>query len=367
MTRQKLKINPLALKWLRKEFQLDEAEMAKKMGVKAERYTLMENGSLSPSLNQLRKLSRSTKIPLMAFYLKTLPDGKPFPTDYRKRTDSPLDVRSIRAVRRGYLIQNLMSTFDDWQETKLRTLEGRQPSEASQILRSICSYSPSNAISKDSLFNKLRDTIESFGIITLVLSFNKKEMRGFSLTGQPSVIAVAAADAKASQIFTLLHELFHIIHRQDSICQPLTQGLGATEAKCNKFAADFLLTPGELQVALREDNSREDNNLRRIADQHKTSREVLLIRMIEGGLATWDDYELKSSIWQKEYQKQDEDAFYPQADPIKKVWRENGRGVTLKILEQLDNAHITQSDAAHYLNAKASYIDFVSEGSMGKV
>ena len=230
----------------------------------------------------------------------------------------------------------------------------------------MCSYSPRRAISKDSLFDQLRATLESFGIVTLLLSFNKKELRGFSLTGQPAIIAVAGADAKAGQIFTLLHELFHIIHRQNSICQPFASGLGEIESQCNQFAANFLLTPDELQEALREDNSQEDDNLRRIADQYKTSREVVLIKMIEQGLVTRHDYERKSKIWREEYRKQDEDAFYPQADPIKKVWRENGRGVTLKILEQLENAYITQSDAAHYLNAKASYIDFIGEESMNK-
>ena len=82
MTQQELNINPLVLKWLKKEFQLNNTAVARKMGIKTERYALMEDGSINPSLNQLRKLSRSVKIPLMTFYLKRLPDGRSFPTDY---------------------------------------------------------------------------------------------------------------------------------------------------------------------------------------------------------------------------------------------------------------------------------------------
>ena len=137
MVRQTLNINSLVLKWLKKEFQLSDAEIAQKMGVKVERYILMEDNSIKPSLNQLRKLSRNLKVPLMVFYLKRLPDGRPFPTDYRNRADSPLGTRSVIAIRRGYLVQNLMSTFDDWQEVGLGTLKGQNHSKHLKIF-AIC-------------------------------------------------------------------------------------------------------------------------------------------------------------------------------------------------------------------------------------
>ena len=367
MAKQKLNINPLVLKWLRGEFQLSEAEMAKKMRIKkVERYALMESGSVSPSLNQLRSLSRSLKVPLMMFYLKRIPDGGSFPVDYRRRSDAAFSPKSVTAIRRGHLIQDLMSTFSDWQETRLQIFKDLEPSEASKVMRDACSYSPKKRISRDTLFSTLRETIESFGIVTLTLSFKKEEMRGFSLIGEPSVIAVSGSDAKSSQIFTLLHELFHVISNQDGVCQPLSSGLKPIEGRCNQFAASFLMTPEELKESLCVNGGRDDNNLRRIADQYKTSREVVLIEMIEIGLATWNDYESKSTIWQREYKKQAEEAFYPQADPIRRIWRENGRGVTLKILEQLSGSHITQSDAAHYLNAKASYVDFIVEESLSR-
>ncbi|MCY3804796.1 MAG: XRE family transcriptional regulator [Candidatus Saccharibacteria bacterium] len=366
MSQQRLTINPQIFKWLKKEFQLSDVDIAKKMGIKkVENYIKIEEGITKPTLIQVRRLSKTLKIPLMVFYLKRQPDGKELPIDYRNKIDSSLSVKSILAIRRGYLIQDLMLSFSDEQQFQLQHLSNLKPIEVAQTMRNMFKYSPQDRINPDDLFTQLRTKIESLGVITLALSLDRNDLRGFSLIGQLPVIAVASADAKSSQIFTLLHELFHVIKRQTGLCQPLTSGLGSIEAQCNQFASNFLITPTELKQALIEDDSTEDANLRRIANQFKTSREVILIKMIEQGLATWKEYEKKSEVWQEEYKNQK--SFGRQADPIRKAWRENGHKVTQRIFNQLTSEDMTQSEAAHYLNIKASYIDFIGERQMSRL
>ena len=364
-----LDINGQVLKWLRVNFQLEETDVARKMGIKSvERYRKIEGGKIRPTLRQIRKLSYSLKIPVTAFYLDKPPKNWTLPTDYRSRTDSRLNVKTILAIRRARLIQSFMAEFDDWQRTQLERFLNQSPESASRTLRKQLGYMPSQRLSKENLRDRLRLFIESLGIVSLILSIPKDDMRGFCLDGAPPVVVASNNDQPAGQIFTLLHELYHVIHHQAGICQPLSyKSHNTDEQACNTFAASFLITPEELRVSLTDKTDKSDATLKEIADQHKTSREVILIRMIDQKLATWEDYNARSKQWQAEYKKLEKENFYPPADPIKKVWREYGESVTTKVMEQLVNENISQGEAASYLNVKSSYVDYVGERSVLKV
>ena len=360
-----LNINSKVLEWLKHEFHQTDADMVKIMGIKdVERYHKIETGSLHPTLRQLRLLSKKFKIPLLAFYIRQLPKNKDLPHDYRSKIDTKLSVKSILAVRRAQLIQSFMSEFEDRQELNLASLVGLDAQTAASSLRESIGYRPADVISKDKLLTKLRNYIESLGIITTALAVKRGDFRGFCLSGSSPVIVMTSGDAAAGQIFTLLHEFFHIIKNQAGICQPGSRSSSADEKECNQFAANFLITLDELDQALTINNSHDDTNLKAIADQHKTSKEVVFIRMIDRRLASWKQYNQRSQRWQQQYQQFLKDMRPRPADPIKKVWRENGQRVTQKVLDQLQKEAISQSEAADYLNVAAGYLDYLGERSM---
>ncbi len=71
----RLSINPQALKWVKKNFDLSDFEVAKKLGIDEEHYLEYESGNIKPTIRQVQLLSKRLKTAVAVFYLKTLPNG----------------------------------------------------------------------------------------------------------------------------------------------------------------------------------------------------------------------------------------------------------------------------------------------------
>jgi len=339
-------INPTALIWVKRSFGLNEHQMAQKLGVDEDTYIEFELGSERPTLRQLQGLSKSLKTPVAVFYLQSLPDGKPFPNDYRNRSEErPLSVGAHLTIRRALSTQEFLSDFEEWHGKRLEGFDSTDPVVLATQLRALLNYYPGRHMSKDYLFDIIRAKLEEMGILTLVLSLNTKEARGFSIYGAPPVIVVSASDAKAAQIFTILHEFAHIIKNESGLCQPFEpENSYSVESQCNSFASNFLLTTSELRKELNSNYSIDDPHLTTLAARFKTSREVILIKLIE---------------WQREYDSQER--FYKRANPVNKVLRENGNSLTTKVLDLTQNAVISYTDAANMLNVNVGYLRSVGE------
>lgn len=356
----RLSVNPQALKWVKANFGLSDAEMANKLNVSEEVYSQYESGTSKPTVRQLQAVAKRLKTPVAVFYLKRLPDGQPFPHDYRNRSsERPLSVKARLAFRRAVSTQEFLVDSGEWPPFDIGRFASSDPEQLARVLRAYVGYSPEQRISKDRLFELLRSKLEALGVLPLVLSLNTKEARGFSVHGKPPVVVVSASDAKSGQIFTMLHEFGHILKNKAGVCQPFEKNTVDLEGFCNRFASYFLITKEELTESLRDNSSLDDDNLQEIADHFKTSREVVLIKMIESNLATWGDYKTKREQWEAEYNSRPK--FFPQPHPVAKTIRENGLALTSKVLEQVSRDRISYSEAAGYLNVNVGYLEGVGE------
>lgn len=109
-----------------------------------------------------------------------------------------------------------------------------------------------------SFFEYLRAEVEKLGILVIQSNLNKAdEVRGFSIIdSSPYVILINRQDgfevSHAPRIFTLIHELGHILLRDESICNEGRESRVAQEVFCNKFAAGLLLPPNEVRQVYTE-------------------------------------------------------------------------------------------------------------------
>jgi Zn-dependent peptidase ImmA (M78 family) len=157
--------------------------------------------------------------------------------------------------------------------------------------------------------------IESYGIlVTQVGKIPLKEMRAFSISESPlPVIALNSKDMPNGKIFSLLHELTHILLHQSGICQwdntsQLYKDEMAVEVFCNHVAG-AVLVPQELLLQDtivnmnkgQKDWNEEDLDL--IAHTFSVSREVVLRRLLTLGLTTNSFYEMKRQEFIEEYKK----------------------------------------------------------------
>ena len=120
---------------------------------------------------------------------------------------------------------------------------------------------------------------------------NPEEFRGFALS-DPLVplIFVNGADTKAAQIFTMIHELAHVWLGASALSDAaMTANHGVTEELwCNKVAAEVLVPLTTLLSDYRGEANIEE--LERLAKKYRVSTLVVLKRIFDARLLTWEDY-----------------------------------------------------------------------------
>jgi Zn-dependent peptidase ImmA (M78 family) len=141
-------------------------------------------------------------------------------------------------------------------------------------------------------FNYYRELLSSIGILvfqTGTLPLN--EMRGLSIFNEIfPIIVVNRKDEYNARIFSLFHELAHLITRTPGICgnfDMVEQSPFDVEIRCNNIAAEILLPLSEL---LADDNyiflqkkEWDDNYVNKIARNFCVSRAVVIGRLLTAG------------------------------------------------------------------------------------
>jgi Zn-dependent peptidase ImmA (M78 family) len=110
-----------------------------------------------------------------------------------------------------------------------------------------------------------------------------EEFRGFVLCdAHAPLIFINGRDAKAAQMFTLVHELAHLWLGQGGISDfnALLPSENTVEIFCNKVAAEFLVPAGEMSAAW-EEVKREDKPFERLAGFFKVSPVVVARRVLD--------------------------------------------------------------------------------------
>ena len=153
--------------------------------------------------------------------------------------------------------------------------------------------------------------MEECGVFIFKDSFNvpgknspKIAYSGFSIYDKTFPIIYANNnDSKSRQIFTLFHELCHLLKRSGGVdtdnedyLEYLTEDNHEIEVLCNKFASSFLVPHSDFQEQARY-ASVSEASISKLADHYCVSREVILRRFLEQGRVSQDEYKLQAAKW----------------------------------------------------------------------
>ncbi len=217
--------------------------------------------------------------------------------------------------------------------------------------------------------NEWRATLEAHGVLVLqATGVALDEMRGFSIAERPLPVAVAnIRDAPRGRVFTFLHELVHILLRENSLCDEQdVEGAGrGVEDFCNRVAAAILVPEIELRksepvlrhVRGTDWSGRELSGLSRRFGG--ASEEVLLIRMVRLGLTTQRFYRERRANLRRRYAERhegDQDGFVP---PHRVSMAALGRTFVRLVLEGFDRERLSASDVADFLGMRLKHLDDV--------
>ena len=88
VTVERVEVAPSVLAWARRTAGYDQKLAAKRLQVRTERLQGWEDGSVSPTIGQLRKMSKLYKRPLVVLLLSETPQDFEALRDFRRTRDS---------------------------------------------------------------------------------------------------------------------------------------------------------------------------------------------------------------------------------------------------------------------------------------
>lgn len=319
---QTVTVEPALLAWARRRSGRDDAALAKKFPRLHEQW----EGTGQLTLKQLEDFARYTHTPIGFLFLpEPPPEALPIP-DFRTLDDASVSHPSPDLLDTIYTCQRrqdwyLEQAAEDGQEplSWVGSLSAAiAPVTAAGAIRAVVDTASANrrTLTMEAAFSQLTRNVEDAGVLVMTsgivganthrpLSIN--EFRGFSLVDPIApLIFINGVDTRAGANFTLLHELAHLFLGESGVDNP-HPGL-ATEAQgveqwCNAVAAELLVPRRQLVDDYRRAAADEASlvpELERLARIYKSSTLVVLSRLRDAGLISWERYRTE---WQPEYER----------------------------------------------------------------
>jgi Zn-dependent peptidase ImmA (M78 family) len=145
-------------------------------------------------------------------------------------------------------------------------------------------------------------------------AFKDETVSGFCLFDERfPVIYINNSKPDTRQIFTLFHELAHLLSRTGGIDKPIEGYIRylkgydrQIEMLCNQFAAGFLVPDTDFDRRLKQLPSVREQDIEELSRQYHVSREVILRKLLDRKRITQTEYEQKAEKWVKQAQNVDD-------------------------------------------------------------
>lgn len=308
MALNRIPVQPDVLRWARETAGLDISTAAARIGVKLERVEAWEDGSLDPTIKQIRAMADVYVRPMAALFMQEqLVDDvtRELPDFRRPETRSNVASRALqKAIIRAHVQRDALrdvatdlDVADDDLDATFSLDRAREAEALGGQLRGILDI---DSIPQTTLFQPaefLRELVKRTEALNVTVIQTQrvevKEMRGFSLgDGTCPILALNGADWPRGKIYTLLHELAHVGFRSDGLCDLEHRGTSQVERLCDEVAAATLMPRSRFLVLLGDASGTDITTelARAVGAEFGASGESALLRMVEVGRATWGDY-----------------------------------------------------------------------------
>ncbi|TIQ17719.1 MAG: ImmA/IrrE family metallo-endopeptidase [Mesorhizobium sp.] len=318
-------VQPALLKWARESAHLSLEEVAGRLKKAVEEIDAWESGANAPSYAQLEKLAYELyKRPLAIFFLPS-PPAEPRPeAEFRALPDTDLrrlSRETVFLIRRARAYQaSLVELFDGrspiaeplWKRVDLDVSKPIAP-QAAVVRASLGVPAPGanewGGADGDEALKLWRKAIEAGGVFVFKDTFKQREISGFCLEHpELPVVMINNSATKTRQIFSLLHEVAHVLIGwraistfDDAPLKRLPPAEQRIERFCNQIAAEILVPAQDFasQVAGLPQNveALSSDRFAALAARYRVSREVILRRFRDADRVSQDFYERRKLEW----------------------------------------------------------------------
>lgn len=269
----KAPVNPDVLKWARDSANLTIDEVTIKVKKGPEVIDAWEKGLDSPSYAQLEKLAYDVyKRPMAVFFFPNPPKEDDTKKSFRTIPDSEfsrLPSTLIRQIRKARVKQeNLYELCNEENPSQiqllsdLKSLKGYGLKELASVIRNYLKISLNIQKGWDSVETALenwRNTFEDSGVFVFKEAFRNDDFSGFCLYDKKfPLIIINNSMPKTRQIFTLFHELGHLLFEtngidklNDDFINMLPEQERNIEILCNRLAAEILVPSDDFDSSIK--------------------------------------------------------------------------------------------------------------------
>jgi Zn-dependent peptidase ImmA (M78 family) len=375
---ERLPVVPEVLKWARLTAGMTVKEVAAKIrkNMSPSIVEEWENGTASPTYAQLEKLAlKIYKRPIALFFFPVPPDEPTIEREFRHSPRQEIESLSPKArimIRRARAYQlSMRELFGDrspiplqvWKSIEL-SLEKAAESQADIVRQNL--ILPKRVSDQREMLNAWRSSIEKAGIFVFRGPLGDRDISGFCLYDESfPIILLNSSNAKARQIFTLLHELAHLLLRRNGICRvsdenPEIVTNNTAETFCDRLAAEMLLPSKEFEAKAQEAISRGDKvPCESLSAFFCVSEETALRRLHEKGFIDALSYRAKYEeihLRQNRLRQEGKDKGGGR-DRYANVKSDLSSAFVSGVLAGYYNGRITKEEAADHLNIKPKHFD----------
>ena len=270
-------------------------------------------GAKQPTSRQLQRFAKATFTPFGELFSDVPPSDAIPIGDFRVRGGGLSARPSPHLLETIYICQSRQDWYRDYlianespviQWIGSETLE-RLPEAAAHDFASVAGFaiqSRASARSWGDALRMVRQSIENAGVLVNVngivgnntrRKLDPDEFSGFALADTYApVIFVNNADYKAAQMFTLAHEVGHLLLDESGVSRDSVDVEAAPENEnwCDRFAAEVLVPQDDLRTRMRAHSIVNGDDVRRLARLYKVSSLVILRRLRTANLIRSSDY-----------------------------------------------------------------------------
>jgi len=290
----------------------------KRKRVTAETVWSWEHGESSPSYTQLERLAYEIyKRPLALFFFPEPPQEETPKQSFRTLPDyeiQRLPPRIRFLIRKARVMQlNLAELYDNVNSASEQIIRelSFEPKGSSEEMAAVVRRYLGIDLAKQKQWNNSevalkawRDALEEHGLFIFKDAFRVEAFSGFCLYDEQfPIIYVNNSKPENRQIFTLFHELAHLLFRTGGIDTRLDDYFDYLEGDsrwieilCNRFTGEFLVPEDDFAQRIKG-LVLEDMSIQDLADTYHVSREVILRKLFDRKLVDQAYYDEKVRVW----------------------------------------------------------------------
>jgi Zn-dependent peptidase ImmA (M78 family)/transcriptional regulator with XRE-family HTH domain len=373
-------INPPILRWARERAGLSIADAASCVKKEVAILEAWESGEAAPTYNQLETLAYKVyKLPLAVFYFPEPPKEADPNQSFRtlpKAERDALEPNTRFLVRKAASMQLALAELNDGKNPAEKNIvKNIRLSETSNIgaaVRDIRSFldvtveQQKSWKSSDDALSRWREKIQDAGVYVFKAPFKQRGLCGFCLSDSEfPIIYLNNYDSKNRQIFTLFHELAHLLFDVSGVTkesQDYITALGIheqnIEVMCNALAAQVIVPEDDFNEQIKEVKTVGDDLIQRLTTRYKVSGEVVLRKFFDRGMVSKAYYKEKVALWNRQYlvKKEEEKAKQKEQEggPSYSVVQVSYLGTKYlsEVFNQYYRGRIDATQASDYLGVK---------------